>query len=127
MCSSDLIDGLVDHPTKISLKDLQKLPQKSFHAVLECSGNGRAFHFPKVSGLQWEKGAVGNAEWAGVPFSEVAKNLGIQSKAKFARFEGADVPAMPGVPPFVRSIPLEKLLSPDTLLAWKMNRQPLPV
>lgn len=121
------IDGLVDHPQKIKLSDLKNKTQKSFHAVLECSGNGRAFHFPKVSGLQWEKGAVGNAEWSGVSLSDLLKEVGIQPKAKFATIEGADLPVMPQVPPFVRSIPLDKLLSTNAILAMKMNREDLPV
>ena len=121
------IDGLVENPTKLTLKDLQDLPQKNFHAVLECSGNGRGFQFPKVSGLQWEKGAVGNAEWTGVPLTEIVKSVRLKPNAKFARIEGADLPALPAVPPFVRSIPLEKMMAPDTMLALKMNREVLPV
>lgn len=121
------IDGLVESPTKIDLRALQNMPQKSFHAVLECSGNGRAFQFPKVSGLQWEKGAVGNAEWTGVPFQEILKLVKLKPNAKFARLEGADLPAFPTVPAFIRSIPVDKMMAPDTLLALKMNREFLPV
>jgi DMSO/TMAO reductase YedYZ molybdopterin-dependent catalytic subunit/mono/diheme cytochrome c family protein len=121
------IDGLVENPTKIDLKSLQEMPQKKFHAVLECSGNGRGFHFPKVSGLQWEKGAVGNGEWTGVPFQEILKLVKPKPNAKYARFEGADLPALPTVPAFIRSIPVDKLMAPDTLLALKMNRDPLPL
>ena len=121
------IDGLVENPTKIDLSALQKMPQKSYYAVLECSGNGRGFQFPKVSGLQWEKGAVGNAEWTGVPLQEILKSVKLKPNAKFARIEGADLPALPTVPPFVRSIPIDKMMAPDTLLALKMNREPLPI
>lgn len=121
------IDGLVENPTKLTVKDLQELPQKTFHAVLECSGNGRGFQFPKVSGLQWEKGAVGNAEWTGVPFQEILKLVKVKPNAKFARFEGADLPALPTVPAFIRSIPVDKLIAPDTMLGLKMNREALPI
>ena len=121
------IDGLVENSIKIDLKALQNMPQKTFHAVLECSGNGRGVQFPKVSGIQWEKGAVGNAEWTGVSLNEVLKSVGIKPNAKFARIEGADLPAFPTVPRFIRSIPIEKMMMSDTLLALKMNREPLPV
>lgn len=121
------IDGLVENPTKIDLKALQNMPQKSFHAVLECSGNGRGFQFPKVSGLQWEKGGVGNAEWTGVPFQEILKWVKPKPNAKFVRLEGADIPAFPTVPAFIRSIPIEKMMAPEILLALKMNRENLPV
>src|SRR5256885_4295054 len=34
-------------------------------AVIECTGNGRGFYTPKVPGIQWGRGAIGNAEWTG--------------------------------------------------------------
>ncbi len=40
-------------------------------------------------------------------------------------FNGADVP-MGKVPDFIRCVPLEKALHPDTLLAFDMNGAPLP-
>ena len=39
-------------------------------ALLECAGNSRVFLVPQVEGAQWELGAVGNAEWTGVPLME---------------------------------------------------------
>lgn len=121
-----VVDGLVDKPLTLTLKDLRAFGEKSLHAVLECSGNGRALHSPSVPGVQWERGALGNAEWTGVSLADVLAKAGVQAKAKFARLEGADKPALPTTPPFVRSVPIAKLLEKDTLLALKMNREPLP-
>ncbi len=121
------IDGLVENPLKIRLKDLEKLPQQSLHAVLECSGNWRSRHVPKVAGVQWDKGAVGNAEWTGVSLAELLKQARVKPNAKFATVSGADKPPLPSVPAFVRSIPLSKLMDPSTLLALKMNREELPI
>lgn len=122
-----VIDGLVEKPLKLSLKELQRLPEKSLHAVLECSGNGRAQHKPKPGGVPWEKGAVGNAEWTGTSLADLLAKARPKPEARFARVEGADKPAMPGVPPFVRSVPIAKLRDAGTLLAWKMNREPMPL
>ncbi|HVE14545.1 MAG TPA: sulfite oxidase, partial [Elusimicrobiota bacterium] len=121
------IDGLVDKPLKLTLKDLKRYPKRSLHAVLECSGNGRGLLNPGASGVPWEKGAVGNAEWSGASLAELLRKAGIKPKAKFARVSGMDAPPLPGTPAFVRSIPVEKLLKEDTVLAWEMNRETLPL
>ncbi len=121
------IDGLVEHPLTLSLDEIKKLDFKSLHAVLECSGNGRGLQTPKAPGVQWKKGAVGNAEWGGVPLKVLFRKAGIKSEARFATLEGADKPTLPSVPGFIRSVPLEKLQDENTLIAWKMNRQNLPI
>jgi DMSO/TMAO reductase YedYZ molybdopterin-dependent catalytic subunit len=102
-------EGLINNPQKISLKALKKKPQTSFHAVLECSGNGRSLFDPPVSGIQWIRGAIGNAEWTGVPIKDLFVFLGIKSGAKFATFEGFDEPVIPSKAKFVRSIPISLL------------------
>lgn len=120
------VDGLVDHEIQLSLELLKKMPQENLYAVLQCSGNRRGQQIPSVPGVQWQKGAVGNAEWEGVSLQSILKMAGVQAKGKFLRLEGADVPALPGVPKFIRSIPLEKLPNTPALIALKMNRVPIP-
>jgi sulfite oxidase len=124
-------DGQVSKPQKITVRDLKKRPQTSFHAVLECSGNRRGLFSPQVPGIQWNRGAVGNAEWTGVPFGDVIKTLGVKPEATIVTIEGFDDPvtnseASRGAK-FVRSIPLKLLLETKSIFALKMNRQPLPV
>ncbi len=121
------IDGLVERPLRLTLKVLKELPKKSLHAVLECSGNGRGLQRPRAAGVQWERGAVGNGEWGGVSIAEILAKAGVKAEARFARIEGADKPSLPTVPAFVRSIPLSKLKDPQSLLAWEMNREVMPV
>jgi DMSO/TMAO reductase YedYZ molybdopterin-dependent catalytic subunit len=43
------------------------------------------------------------------------------------QLQGADRPVVASVPLFTRSIPLEKALHPDTILAYEMNGRPLPL
>src|SRR6266436_4911467 len=45
------------------------MPSRTCVATLECAGNSRVFMVPPVPGAQWQLGAVGNAEWTGVPLS----------------------------------------------------------
>src|SRR5947209_17780462 len=50
------IKGKVDHPLKLSLKDIKKLPAVELVAVNQCSGNSRGFFDPRVAGGQLEIG-----------------------------------------------------------------------
>ncbi|BFU94850.1 MAG: putative Sulfite:cytochrome c oxidoreductase, subunit A [Nitrospira sp.] len=121
------IAGLVEQPKELSLRDIKRLETVTVTAVLQCSGNGRAYYRPRVPGVQWDRGAVGNAQWTGVRLREVLGLAGIRNNARHVQFQGADRPAVPSVPLFTRSIPLEKALHPDTLLAYEMNGRPLPL
>jgi DMSO/TMAO reductase YedYZ molybdopterin-dependent catalytic subunit len=114
------INGMVAKPSEITLAELQKLPQHTVPATLECTGNGRAFYTPKLPGIQWGRGAVGNAEWTGPRLSDVLKLAGVNTGAKFLEIDGADNGVMQ-TPDFVRCMPMEKAMHPATLLALKMN------
>ncbi|MGQ0734470.1 MAG: sulfite oxidase [Acidobacteriota bacterium] len=118
------IDGEVDSAITISVDDLRRLPEASVTTALECAGNGRAFFDPPVAGIQWAKGAIGNARWTGVRLADVLKRVGVRSSARFLIMNGADRP-LGTMPDFVRQLPIEKALHPDTLIAWEMNGQPL--
>lgn len=119
------VSGEVGTPLAISLKDLKKLPRLELVGVMECAGNGRSFYTPRMPGLQWSHGGVGNARWAGVRLADVLKKAGIKSSARHILFDGADVP-VGTMPKFQRTIPIKKALDPDTMLAFEMNGQPLP-
>jgi sulfite oxidase len=119
------VNGMVGKPLSLSLADLKKLPQYTVPAVLECTGNGRAFYSPKVPGIQWGRGAVGNAEWSGPRVADILKMAGASSGAAFLETDGADS-GVAKTPDFIRSLPMKKALHPATLLALNMNGQPLP-
>jgi DMSO/TMAO reductase YedYZ molybdopterin-dependent catalytic subunit len=116
------ITGMVSKPVELSLDDLRKLPQFTVTATLECTGNGRAFYSPKLPGIQWGRGAVGNAEWRGPKLSDVLKLAGVDPQAEFLEIDGADTGLL-ATPDFVRSMPMRKALHPATLLALSMNRE----
>ena len=119
------IDGEVEHPLQLSISDLKKLPRAEATCVLQCAGNGRGLYSPVLPGVQWRYGAVGNARWSGVRVRDVLDRAGLKSAAKHLHTFGSDVP--PGkVPPFHRSVEIEKVLT-DGILAFEMNGQPLPV
>lgn len=121
------IGGLVERPQALTLRDITQVEPVTITAVVQCSGNGRAFHRPKVPGVQWERGAVGNAQWTGVRLRDVLAEAGVKDGARHVQLQGADRPVMASVPLFTRSIPLAKALHPDTILAYEMNGRPLPL
>ena len=127
------VEGLVDRPFEISYNDLLNLPYRSIMTTLECAGNSRIFLTPKVGGLQWGLGAVGNAEWTGVPLAAVLERARVRPGAVEVVLEGADAgeikkePQSPGKIHYARSLPVEKALRSDVLLAYEMNGTQLPM
>src|SRR5205807_4401849 len=124
------IEGEVEKPFEINFDELIKLESRKIPATLECAGNNRSFLEPKVKGVQWRLGGVGNAEWTGVPLSILLDRAGVKSTAREIILEGADRGTIEdrksprGELNFARSIPLEKARS--VLLAYKMNDVDLP-
>ncbi len=123
------VEGEVERPFEINYGELIKLESEKIPVTLECAGNNRNFLEPK-EGVQWGLGAVGNAEWTGVPLSVLLDRAGVKSTAREIILEGADrgKPEDPKSPPgemnFARSIPMKK--ADDVLLAYKMNDVDLP-
>jgi sulfite oxidase len=118
------IGGEVEKPLTMSLSELSKLEAHSVVNTLECAGNGRSLYRPQVPGIQWGKGAVGTARFSGPRLLDVLNRAGVKPSGKHVMFRGLD--EVPGkVPPFIRSIPIEKALDSDTLIATHMNGSPL--
>jgi DMSO/TMAO reductase YedYZ molybdopterin-dependent catalytic subunit len=119
------VDGMVSKRVELTLADLEKLPQHTLPAVIECAGNGRALYSPKIPGIQWSRGAVGQAEWTGPRVSDVLKAAGGAASATWVDADGADR-GVAATPDFIRSMPMKKAMHPGTVIALKMNGQPLP-
>jgi sulfite oxidase len=121
------VTGLVESPLSLSLAELQKLPQTTVTAVLQCAGNGRALFSPTIAGAQWTHGAMGQAEWTGVRLAELLARAKPKGEAKHVWLIGADLAPRPATPAFHRDLPLQRALAEDTLVAWQMNGEPLPL
>ena len=125
-------EGAVERPLEISYDELTRLPTYTIPALLECSGNGRAFLKPPQSSIRWELGAVSTAEWTGVRLSDVLDRAGVKPGAVEILLEGADKGEFlkpdaetPGVIHYSRSLPLEKARRPEVILAFQMNGKDL--
>src|SRR5947207_9527947 len=118
------VDGDVAAPLALTLDAIRRMPSRDVPVTLECAGNGRANYDPPVAGVQWRKGAVGNARWRGVPLADVVTKAGIKSTATDLWVDGADV-GLGRAPDFIRSVPITKALHGEVLLAYEMNGERL--
>src|SRR5262245_44067893 len=125
------VEGEVEKPFKINYEELIELEARTIPMTLECAGNNRSFLEPKVKGVQWGLGAVGTAEWTGVPLSILLDRAVVTSNAREVVLEGADCGMLedpkspPGELTFARSIPIEKARS-DVIVACGMDGKEVP-
>jgi DMSO/TMAO reductase YedYZ molybdopterin-dependent catalytic subunit len=106
------VDGMVTKPLSLSLDDLKKLPARTQITRHDC-----------VEG--WS--AIG--KWKGVPLALVLQTAGLKPQARYAVFHCADEleKTFDGSGRYYESIDLVDAFHPQTILAYEMNGQPLPV
>jgi DMSO/TMAO reductase YedYZ molybdopterin-dependent catalytic subunit len=114
------VSGDVRNPFEITLRDLLSLPRRTLTATLECAGN-------PVGG-----GMVGTATWVGVQLGRLLEKADLLPEVRIVRLVGGDQTtssrsSSAPIDGFTRSIPIAKAKDPDTLLAYQMNGDPLPV
>jgi sulfite oxidase len=123
--------GAVREQLLLSLRELgERFPRVSVTATLACAGNRRRDldrFAPVPDAIPWGAGAIGNAVWTGVRLRDLLLAAGIAPEARHVAFTGLDeVEADGRLVSFAGSIPLEKALGPELLLAYEMNGEPLP-
>ena len=122
------LDGHVESGLSFALQDFRSFPIQTLPITLECAGNNRSDLEPNVPGNPFQNGAVSTAIWAGVPLRHLLERAGIKDGAVEVLFEGYDT----GQPdpseetqPYLRSLPIDVAMHPDTLLAYEMNGEAL--
>jgi DMSO/TMAO reductase YedYZ molybdopterin-dependent catalytic subunit len=117
------VSGLVDQGLSLSIDELRAMPSRELVFGFECSGNGGPIN-----------GLCGNGRWTGVPLRTVLDHAGVKPDAKEFVFFGADrgeeeVPfrgrTFPVEQQYGRSLAREKALSPEPILAYSLNGEPL--
>jgi DMSO/TMAO reductase YedYZ molybdopterin-dependent catalytic subunit len=99
-----VVDGLVGRPLTIIFAEFAALPQVELTRDFYC-----------VEG--W---GVEDVRWKGVPVSEIMKRAEVDAKATHLVFHSGD-----GV--YTDSLTMAEAMRPDTLLAHRLNEEPLSV
>ncbi len=121
------VGGNTEKELHLSIDDLKKFERTVYTAVIQCSGNGRSFLEPRVAGGQWGNGAMGNVTWTGARLKDILGMAGIKAGSVDVSFNGLDKPPLPTVPDLVKSLPVDKALEEDIIVAYEMNGKPLPM
>jgi len=117
------VSGLVDKPLSLSLDDLRKMGSRELVAGFECSGNRGPL-----------QGLSSNARWTGVPLKTVLDKAGVKAQAREFVFFGADRgeedvefrnDKFKVQQQFGRALTREKALSPEPMLMYALNGEPL--
>ena len=96
------VEGSLARPAAYSLADLKAFPARTQITRHTC-----------------EEGWTAIAEWTGVPLRNVLNSMGISNKARYVNFYAYDG--------YMESIDMMDALHPQTILAYGMNGQALPV
>lgn len=102
------IDGFVQQPAAVSLMDLRAMPSRTQITRHDC-----------VEG--WS--AIG--KWKGVPLSQILEQVQPLPSARYVVFHCAD-PDEEGRP-YYESLDFDDAFHPQTILAYEMNDQTLPI
>jgi len=125
------IDGeSVQKSKTYSLSELKsKFQQHTYQLTLECGGNGRSEFNPPAKGNQWTIGAVSCANWTGIRLRDVLEDVGIKNDAVYIGYHAADIHLSrnPEKEPISRGVPIAKAQQDETLLAFKMNGEDIPL
>lgn len=125
------VRGLVNQEMDLSLADLQRtFTPRTVAATLVCAGLRRdelSTVRPVPGELPWGLEPVGTGRFTGVALREVLHAAGISDTTAHVAFTGLDsVQRKERRFGFGGSIPLAKALSPEVLLVFEMNGEPLP-
>jgi DMSO/TMAO reductase YedYZ molybdopterin-dependent catalytic subunit len=107
-----VVDGLVDHPLSLSLADLRALPSRTQITRHDC-----------VEG--WS--SIG--KWTGARLGPLLDRAGLKKSARYIVFHCGDTleQTLDGSGQYYESIDLIDAYHPQTILAYAMNDQVLPV
>jgi len=121
------VRGHVNQALSLSPADLLAMPRVEVAAVCQCSGNSRGLFQPRVSGAQWQNGAMGNARWTGVRLRDVLDRAGVKAGAVAVRSSGVDDPVVQAAPKFMKPLDIDHARDGEVILAFQMNGEQLPL
>jgi len=104
------VGGLVERPMNFALADLRLLPSRVQTTRHDCVEGWSAI-----------------AEWKGVRLGALLEAVRPKPNARYAVFHCADPMGADGASPYYESIDMEDAFHPQTILAYELNGETLPV
>jgi DMSO/TMAO reductase YedYZ molybdopterin-dependent catalytic subunit len=120
----------VERPITFTIAQLrERFETITLQLQLECGGNGRSEFVPGASGNQWTTGAIGCPTFTGVRLRDVLNYCGVLADAEYIGYYGSDthLSGDPDRDPISRGVPISKALERESLIAWSMNGEDLPL
>lgn len=121
--------GLVERPWSFSFDELLDFPERQEVATLVCAGLRRDELLsagPLPGELPWGPEAASTGLWTGISLADLLGTVGVSHQARYVEFVGLDQVERQGQRfGFGGSIDLGKALSPEVLLATRLNGAPL--
>jgi sulfite dehydrogenase len=122
------IHGNVRKNLSLSINDLKtKFHSKTISALAICSGNSRQQFNPRVPGVQWRNGAMGNAKWTGVALCDLLNAAGIKEGTVDIAFNGMDEPPLSATPDFIKTLSFDRAMDGEVIVAYEMNSDTIPM
>lgn len=118
------LNGELNGRKTVTYDELLNMQHISKVVTIECAGNKRKLMEPPAPGDQFGPGTIGNAKWTGVPLLDMLDRSGVKENVKEIVFTGSDSgfrPDMPEKISFTRSLPYDRNLLKECLLALYMN------
>jgi len=105
-----VVEGLVAAPLRLSMAQLRAMPKRTQITRHDCVEGWSAI-----------------AKWSGVPLRHVLEASRPHPEARFVVFHCADPMEGPGSALYYESIDMEDAFHPQTILAYDLNDQHLPI
>ena len=102
------ISGLVDNPIELSLEEIKNIAKEQNITMHHCV-----------------QGWSGIAEWGGIPLSKIIELVKPHADVTTVAFYSFGEGMYGGT--FYETQTLDNCLKPESILAWEMNYEPLPI
>lgn len=115
------IDGLVDRPLALNLRQLKSLPKTDFTSFHECYGSPIK---PPDTNL-WR---IGNVTWTGVQLDLLLRLTGPHPEAQYVWSDGLENGSFfqaKDCDRYQKDLPLQDAVLPKCLVAYEMNHAPI--
>jgi DMSO/TMAO reductase YedYZ molybdopterin-dependent catalytic subunit len=121
------VEGEVNNRLELTVGELEsRFEVVTRRLQMECGGNGRAAFNPQTSGNQWGNGAISNCEWTGVRLRDVLRAAGLKETGRYTGHHGVDNHLSAQGPAISRGMRIAKAMDEDSIIAFRMNGQPIP-